>query len=93
LAQRVLADLPAAPDVLARLRDARLHVISAEEDFRKLKVGSHQDTSWAFLQKMRGLGHAAAERWLATDLPLVGVRSNVDLDAFAGPALELGILP
>jgi NTE family protein len=93
LAQRVLADLPAAPHVLARLRDARLHVISAEEDFRKLKVGSHQDTSWAFLQKMRDLGHAAAERWLATDLPLVGVRSNVDLAAFAGPALELGILP
>lgn len=32
LAQRVLADLPSASGVLARLRDARLHVIGAEEE-------------------------------------------------------------
>jgi hypothetical protein len=31
------------PGVLARLRDARLHVIGAEEEFRALKIGSHQD--------------------------------------------------
>jgi hypothetical protein len=38
LAQRLLADLPSVPGVLARL-----HVIGAEEEFRALKIGSHQD--------------------------------------------------
>ena len=77
-----------ADHVLARLREARLHVIGAEEEFRALKPGSHQDPSWAFLQQMRGLGHAAAERWLAADLASVGTRSTVDLCGFAGPALK-----
>ncbi|MBV1796477.1 hypothetical protein [Siccirubricoccus sp. G192] len=88
LAQRLLADLPSAPGVLARLRDARLHVIGAEEEFRALKIGSHQDPSWAFLQEMRALGHSAAERWLTADLASVGIRSTLDLSGFAGPVLE-----
>ena len=53
-----------------------------------LRPGSHQDPSWAFLQRMRGLGHAAADRWLAAELDAVGTRSMVDLSGFAGPALE-----
>jgi NTE family protein len=89
LAQRLLADLPGATGVLARLRDARLHVIGAEEAFRALKTGSHQDASWAFLQEMRELGHSAAERWLATDFAAVGLRSTFDLSSFAQPSLEL----
>lgn len=45
-AQRLLADRPqAAPGVLARLREARLHMLGAEEAFRALKgrqpPGSH----------------------------------------------------
>jgi NTE family protein len=88
LAQRLLADLPSAPGVLARLRDARLHVIGAEEEFRALKLGSHQDPSWAFLLELRKLGHAGADRWLAADLASVGVRSTVDLSDFAEPFLE-----
>ena len=88
LAQRLLAELPSAPGVLARLRDARLHVIGAEEEFRALKPGSHQDPSWAFLKEMRGLGHAAADRWLEAHLAAVGLRSTVDLSDFIGPALE-----
>jgi NTE family protein len=88
LAQRVLADLPSAPGVLARLRDARLHVIGAEEEFRALKLGSHHDASWAFLQELRGLGHGAADRWLEAHLGAIGVRSTMDLSDFAGPVLE-----
>ncbi|MBB5696121.1 patatin-like phospholipase family protein [Muricoccus pecuniae] len=93
LAQRVLADLPSASGVLARLRDARLHVIGAEEEFRALKTGSHQDPSWAFLQQMRELGQQASVRWLATDLAGVGVRSTIDLADFAGPTLDLPLRP
>jgi NTE family protein len=88
LAQRLLAELPSAPGILARLRDARLHVIGAEEEFRALKTGSHQDPSWAFLQQMRELGQQASERWLAADLVGVGVRSTINLYDFAGPAIE-----
>jgi NTE family protein len=91
LAQRLLADLPAVPGVLARLRDARLHVIGAEEEFRALKIGSHQDPSWTFLQELRELGRRTADRWLIADLASVGVRSTVDLSDFAEPILEPGI--
>jgi NTE family protein len=91
LAQRLLADLPAVPGVLARLRDARLHVIGAEEEFRALKIGSHQDPSWTFLQELRELGRRTADRWLMADLASVGVRSTVDLSDFAEPILEPGI--
>jgi NTE family protein len=93
LAQRLLADLPSAPGVLARLRDARLHVIGAEEEFRALKLGSHQDPNWTFLQELRELGHNTADRWLAADLAAVGVRSTVDLSDFAEPVLASGIAP
>ena len=92
VAQRLLADLPSAPPgVLARLRDARLHAIGAEDEFRALKGGSQRDASWAFLQSMRDLGHRAADRWLGEHLADVGVRSTVDLAALAGPVLDPGL--
>jgi NTE family protein len=92
LAQRSLADLPSAPQggVLARLRDARLHAIGAEEEFRALRTGSQRDASWGFLRSMRDLGRAAGERWLHEHLACVGVRSTMDLSGFAGPSLEPG---
>jgi NTE family protein len=84
-----LADPPqAVPGVLARLRDVRLHMIGAEEEFRALKGGSRQDPTWAFLQEMRELGHVAADRWLTANRASIGVRSTVDLSEFAGPVLE-----
>jgi len=87
-AQRVLADAPPIPGVLSRLRDARLHTIGAEDEFRALKPGSKQDASWAFLQEMRALGHRAGAAWLAEHLSAVGVRASVDLAQFAGPLLR-----
>jgi NTE family protein len=86
-AQGVLADQPGVRGVLADLRDARLHMIGAEQEFRDLKGGSRQDPSWSFLREMRALGHAAAERWLSENLAAVGARSTLDLAAFAGPRL------
>jgi len=87
-AQRVLADMPPIPGVLSRLRDARLHTIGAETEFRALKAGSKQDASWAFLQEMRALGHRAGAAWLAEHLGAVGLRASVDLEQFAGPVLR-----
>jgi NTE family protein len=93
VAQRLLADLPSAPPggPLARLREARLHAIGAEQEFRALKGGSQRDASWGFLQSMRDLGHRAADRWLGEHLASVGVRSTVDLAALAGPVLDPGL--
>jgi NTE family protein len=88
-AQRVLAEGPEVSGVLARLRDARIHMIGAEEEFRALKGGSRQDPSWSFLTEMRELGHAAAERWLATNLASVGARSTVELSGFEAPPVPL----
>ena len=87
----MLADQPpAAPPggVLARLRDARLHAIGAEAEFRALRDGSNRDTRWGFLRGLHDLGRAAADRWLGEHLASVGARSTVDLAAFAGPVLD-----
>ena len=89
LAQRLLAALPpSAPGALARLRDARLHSIGAEEEFRALPAASRRDPTWGFLQDMRELGRGAADRWLGVHLASVGVRSTVDLSGFVGSVLE-----
>jgi NTE family protein len=92
LAQRLLAALPpSTPGALARLRDARLHSIGAEEEFRALPAGSRRDPTWGFLRSMRDLGHGAADRWLDGNLASVGVRSTLDLSAFVGSVLEPGL--
>lgn len=90
-AQEVLSEQPEMQGVLARLRSARLHMIGAEQEFRELKGGSGLDSSWAFLEEMRDLGHASAERWLAENYAAIGSRSTLDLGAFAGPRIASSI--
>ena len=92
VAQRLVAELPEAPPPgtgLARLREARLHVIGAEEAFRALPGGSATDARWDSLQRLRDLGRDAAERWLDENLTAVGTRPTLDLAEFAGPAVEI----
>ncbi|MCK8786119.1 patatin-like phospholipase family protein [Roseomonas sp. NAR14] len=86
-AQRLLDGVRADTVPLRRLREARLHMIGAEEAFRALRQGSALDSSWAFLRQMRALGVESADRWLAANLDSVGRRSTFDLDGFAGPSL------
>jgi NTE family protein len=90
-AQRLLTDLPAddlpSSSPLARLQNARLHMIGAEAEFQALKRGSHMDATWSFLQRMRDLGHMAGERWIEENLSSVGVRSTLDLSSFAEPLI------
>jgi NTE family protein len=91
VAQRLLAELPEPPppgSALARLLEARLHVIGAEEALRALPGGSALDARWGFLRRLRDLGHEATERWLGEHLAAVGVRPTLDLAPFAGPAIE-----
>jgi hypothetical protein len=92
MAQRLLAELPEPPPPgtgLARLREARLHVISAEEAFRALPRGSALDVRWDFLRRLRDLGHGTAGRWLDANLAAIGTRPTLDLAKFARPAVEI----
>ena len=94
VAQRLVAELPEAPPPgtgLARLREARLHVIGAEEAFRALPGGSAMDARWDSLRRLRDLGRDAAERWLDENLAAVGTRPTLDLARFAGPTVEIQV--
>ena len=92
MAQRLVAELPEPPPPgtgLARLREARLHVIDADEALRSLPSGSALDTRWSFLRRLRDLGRGTAERWLDGNVAAVGTRPTFDLGKFARPAVEI----
>ncbi len=92
VAKRLVAELrepPPAGTGLARLHEARLHVVGAEEAFRALSDGSALDARWGHLRELRDLGRGTAERWLGENLAAVGRRPTVDLDRFAAPPVEL----
>lgn len=84
LTQLLLADTPHPPEPLARLRNARVHMISAEDEFRALPCGSNQAPTWGFLSGMRDLGQGTTDQWLKDTLPAIGARSSCDLARFAG---------
>ena len=81
-AQRLLADMPEVPPALARLRDARLHVIVAEDAFRDMPGHGAFDPNWGFLRDLHRLGVQTAEQWLSDNLAAVGARGTVDLKRF-----------
>jgi len=92
MAQRLVAELPEPPPPgtgLARLRDARLHVIDADEALRALPSGSALDTRWSSLRQLRDLGRGTAERWLDHNLAAIGTRPTLDLGRFARPTVEI----
>jgi len=62
-----------------RYKDLRLHMIADEEELAKLPAKSKLDTGWDFLQKLRGMGRAAAQAWLKRHRRDVGVRSSIDV--------------
>ncbi len=86
VAQALLADVPHLPPPLARLHEARLHMIGAETAFQAMPGGSRQDPTWAFLSELHELGIRTASGWLADNLHAVGRRSSLDLSLFAGAA-------
>ena len=80
--QALLTGLPDLPTPLARLRDARVHMIGAEPTAYVVPNGSQQDPTWSFLAEMRGLGHQTADGWIAQNLHAVGQHSTLDLARF-----------
>jgi NTE family protein len=92
VAQRLVAELPDPPPPgsgLARLREARLHVIGAEDAFRALPSGSALDARWTCLRRLRDLGRDTTERWLGEHLDDIGHRPTLELTGLAPPTVEL----
>ena len=84
LAKRSLAGVSELPPTLARLRDARVHMISpAAADARDASAAL--TPSWPVLTLQRRRGHAAAERWIEEHLPALGHRASFPLELFADP--------
>jgi NTE family protein len=92
LAQSSLAGVSGLPPTLARLRDARLHMIGPEEEDEAAAVGALHPT-WSVLSEQRRRGFAAADRWVAEHLSSVGRHSTLDTGLFAGPNAGAGHAP
>lgn len=69
-----------------RYRELRVHRIHAEEDMARLDASSKPNAEPAFLAHLRGIGVAAADRFLAHHRADLGVRSTCALDAPDVPA-------
>ena len=81
LAQASLSGLDSLPPTLARLRDARLHMIGPVE-LGSDPLAAIQPT-WSNLSAQRERGIAAAELWLGAHLDEVGEQSSFDLGPYA----------
>lgn len=68
-----------------RYKRMLIHRIDGEDELDALDASSKLNAEWSFLQALRGMGHRAADRWLARHFESVGQNSTVDLRAmFAG---------
>ena len=75
LAQNALAGIADLPPTLARLRDARLHMIAPDSaDANPASASLHP--SWPLLSEQRRRGHGAATRWLNEHGSALGRRSS-----------------
>jgi NTE family protein len=60
-------------------KNLRLHMIADEDGLAPLHPSSKLNTSRDFLLTLHGLGHAAADRWLAAHRADLGVRGTLDI--------------
>jgi NTE family protein len=74
-------------------RDARLHVIQAEEEMRELSVSSKLNAEWSFLQHLHDIGHRTAGRWLEENRENIGVRGTWKPDFVLSESLKPAHLP
>jgi len=88
VAQSMLTEVADLPLTLARLRDARLHMIGPDAaEFQAMRAGLRRSPDWSFLSDMHKFGRAEADRWLLEHEADVGSRSSIDLRQFTGAQL------
>lgn len=62
-----------------RMRDILLHAIRADDELKKMSVGTKFQTDWPFLLDLRNRGRRAAKAWLKTNFAAIGKRETVDI--------------
>ncbi len=62
-----------------RYKKMHIHLIEAEVEMRELSPGSKLNPTRRFLEELRSIGRAAADRWLAAHLTDVGKASTIDI--------------
>jgi NTE family protein len=61
-------------------RSLRLHMVADDDGLAPLQPSSKLNTDRAFLERLHGLGHAAADRWLSTHRRDLGRRATLDIE-------------
>jgi NTE family protein len=56
-----------------------VHLIEAEDLIRKLSWSSRLNGDWDFLMHLHEMGRRRADKWLAANFDLIGIKSTVDL--------------
>lgn len=62
-----------------RMKRMLLHAISAQEAMSAFSATSKLDADWQFLQRLRDIGRAKTEAWLAANVEHLGRRTTVDV--------------
>jgi len=63
----------------APFKNARMHMIAAEEEMRPLGAASKTNADIDFLLRLKILGRKTADAWLARNWDAIGKRSSVDI--------------
>jgi NTE family protein len=56
-----------------------LHVISAEDELKRLNASSKQNAEWEFIVYLHAVGRKTAAAWLDKNYDKIGNESSVDL--------------
>ncbi|MEM6373825.1 MAG: patatin-like phospholipase family protein [Pseudomonadota bacterium] len=65
-------------------RVMNMHMIDGCDDMLELDASSKVNSEWAFLEHLRDLGRAHADRWLGENFDKIEVESTLDLRALFG---------
>jgi NTE family protein len=79
--QKLVDDDHLKSEQAVHLKSMNMHVISAEDDLRKLGAASKSNASLEFLLYLKTIGQNAAEKWLIENWSAIGERSSVDVKA------------
>lgn len=63
-----------------RYKNLHMHMVADDENLAPFNASSKSNTDRVFLQTLHGLGHRAADRWLAAHKGDIGQRSSLDIE-------------
>lgn len=79
--QKLIDDRWLKDEYRDQLRNIRMHAIRSDADLGALGTETKLDPGWALLTRLRDLGRARADAWLAEHFDALGRQSTVDIRA------------